>query len=244
MCSRLLISIIALILLLIAAPATALDRPNILLILVDDLKPALGCYGDANAKTPNIDALAARGMRFDRAYCNQAVCAPSRFTLMLGSHSTSTGLYGLGSRLRDILPDAVTMPQFFSRQGYRTESLGKVFHIGHGNEGDPDSFSVPHFHEKVIEYAEPASTDGGQLTREEAYFENKRLGEIGRLPRGAAFEAPDVEDDVYADGRVASEIIRRLQAANTRRQQEGIPFFIACGFARPHLPFSVPRKYW
>ncbi len=75
-------------------------NPNVLLILVDDLKPALGCYGDPVAKTPNMDALAARGMRFDRAYCNQAVCAPSRFTLMLGSHSTSTGLYNLGSQLR------------------------------------------------------------------------------------------------------------------------------------------------
>ena len=79
--------------------AQAAKRPNVLLILVDDLKPALGCYGDKLAKTPNIDALAGRGMRFDLAYCNQAVCAPSRFTLMLGAHSTSTGLYGLGLSL-------------------------------------------------------------------------------------------------------------------------------------------------
>jgi iduronate 2-sulfatase len=84
--------------------------PNVLLILVDDLKPALGCYGDAAAKTPNIDRLAARGMRFDLAYCNQAVCAPSRFTLMLGSHSSSTGLYHLGSQLRKQWPEAVTLP--------------------------------------------------------------------------------------------------------------------------------------
>ena len=127
-------------------------RPNVLMLLVDDLKPALGCYGDATAKTPNLDALAGRGMRFERAYCNQAVCAPSRFALMLGSHSTSTGLYGLGSQLREILPEAVTIPQHFAMHGgYRTESLGKVFHIGHGNEGDPESFSVPHFQEKVIE---------------------------------------------------------------------------------------------
>src|SRR6478672_8674405 len=79
----------------------AAEKPNVLLILVDDLKPTLGCYGEAQAKTPNIDKLASRGMRFDMAYCNQAVCAPSRFTLLLGSHSTSTGLYGLGSQLRD-----------------------------------------------------------------------------------------------------------------------------------------------
>ena len=133
----------------------AITQPNVLLILVDDLKPALGCYGDVHAKSPNIDRLAKRGMRFDLAYCNQAVCAPSRFTLMLGSHSTSTGLYGLGNQLRKTLPHAVTLPQHFARHGYHTESLGKVFHIGHGNQGDPDSFSVPHFHEKVIEYLDP-----------------------------------------------------------------------------------------
>ncbi len=226
------------------ASSAAADKPNILLLLVDDLKPAIGAYGDRFARTPHIDRLAARGMRFDRAYCNQAVCAPSRFTLMLGSHSTSTGLYGLGNRLRESLPDAVTMPQHFAKHGWRTESLGKIFHIGHGNEGDPESFQAPHFKEKVIEYVDPASTQGGQLTREEAYFTNQRLGEINSLPRGAAFEGPDVEDEAYADGRVAAETIRRLQAAKDRRTKEGTPFFIAAGFARPHLPFSAPKKYW
>ena len=221
----------------------AAERPNVLLILVDDLKPALGCYGDPHAKTPHIDALAKRSMRFDLAYCNQAVCAPSRFTLMLGAHSTSTGLYGLGSQLREILPDAVTMPQYFAKHGnYRTESLGKVFHIGHGNYGDPPSFSVPHFHDKVIEYLDPSSTEGGKLTREEAYFTNQKLGQIRSLPRGAAFESPQVEDIEYADGRVANETIRRLQQATERGDKQ--PFFITVGFARPHLPFSAPQKYW
>ena len=213
-------------------------QPNVLIILVDDLKPALGCYGDAMAKTPNIDRLAARGMRFDLAYCNQAVCAPSRFTLMLGSHSTSTGLYGLGSHLRKKWPDAVTMPQHFAKHGgYVTQSIGKVFHIGHGNEGDPLSFSVPHFKDKVIEYLDPASTHGGQLTREEALFTNQKLDQIRSLPRGAVFESPEADDVEYADGRVAAETIKRLQTASK-------PFFIAAGFVRPHLPFSAPRKYW
>lgn len=236
---------IALILLIPGLVAAAVERPNVLLILVDDLKPALGCYGDAAAKTPNIDRLAARGMRFDLAYCSQAVCAPSRFTLMLGSHSSSTGLYGLGSRLRQALPEAVTMPQHFARYGgYRTESVGKVFHVGHGNEGDPPSFSVPPFKDKVIEYLDPASTDGGRLTREEALFTNQKLDQIPSLPRGAAFESPEVNDDDYADGRVAAETIRRLEAASVRRLREGTPFFIAAGFVRPHLPFCAPRKYW
>jgi len=224
--------------------ATETQRPNVLMILVDDLKPTLGCYGDQLAKSPNIDRLASRAMRFDLAYCNQAVCAPSRFTLMLGSHSTSTGLYGLGSQLRERVPDALTLPQIFAQFGYRTESLGKVFHIGHGNQGDPISFSVAHFHDKVIEYADPASTDGGQLTREEAYFTNQQLHRIRQLPRGAAFESPDVADNAYADGRVAEETAQRLQAARKRLDADGTPFFIVAGFARPHLPFSAPRKYW
>ncbi|MEO0414707.1 MAG: sulfatase-like hydrolase/transferase, partial [Verrucomicrobiota bacterium] len=218
------------------------NQPNVLLILVDDLKPALGCYGDALAKTPNIDRLASRSMRFDLAYCNQAVCAPSRYNLMLGSHSTATGLYGLNSELRKVLPDAVTMPQYFAKHGYTTESLGKVYHIGHGNQGDPESFSVPHFKEKVIEYLDPASKPDGKLTREEAMFQNVPAPEGGMnsLPRGAAFESPDVTDDAYADGRVATETVRRLKAAKDRDK----PFFIAAGFARPHLPFSAPKKYW
>ncbi len=228
----------------LAGSAWGTDKPNVLLILVDDLKPALGCYGDPVAKSPNIDRLAASGMRFESAYCNQAVCAPSRFTLMLGSHSTSTGLYGLGSPLRKLLPDAVTLPQYFAKHGWRTESLGKIFHIGHGNFGDPDSFSVPHFKEKVIEYVDSASTKGGLLTREEAMFNNERVPNFNALPRGAAFEAPDVEDDAYADGRVAEETIRRLKAAKARRESDGTPFFVAAGFARPHLPFSAPKKYW
>lgn len=218
--------------------------PNVLLILVDDLKPALGCYGDQLARTPHIDRLAGRGLKFNLAYCNQAVCAPSRFTLMLGSHSTSTGLYGLGNHLRKALPDAKTLPQYFAEHGYRTESLGKVFHVGHGNFGDPQSFSVPHFGDKVIEYLDPESTEGGQLTREEAYFTNQKLDQIRSLPRGAAFESPQVEDDQYADGRVAAEAVRRLEQAARLRKTEQVPFFMAVGFARPHLPFSVPKKYW
>lgn len=219
--------------------------PNVLLILVDDLKPALGCYGDTAAKTPNIDRLAARGMRFDLAYCNQAVCAPSRFTLMLGSHSSSTGLYHLSSRLRTQWPEAVTLPQHFARHGgYRTESVGKIFHTGHGNEGDPQSFTTEPHKDKVIEYLDPASTDGGQLTREEALFTNQKLDQIPKLPRGAAFESPEAKDDDYADGRVATEAVKRLQQAKQRRQQDGTPFFIAAGFVRPHLPFCAPKKYW
>ncbi|MCB1128148.1 MAG: sulfatase-like hydrolase/transferase, partial [Verrucomicrobiae bacterium] len=219
----------------------AKGHPNILLLLVDDLKPNIGCYGDPLAITPNLDRLAARGMRFDQAYCNQAVCAPSRNTLLLGSRCTSTGIYSLGRHFRIDLPDAVTLPQHFMAHGYRAESIGKVLHTGHGNHDDPHSWSVPSVIEKVVEYLEPESTEGGQLTREEAYFTNQQLGRIGALPRGMAWEDADVPDNAYADGRIADEGIRRLQAAKARPDT---PFFLALGFVKPHLPFTAPRKYW
>tara|TARA_R110002050_G_scaffold273113_2_gene417120 strand:- start:14493 stop:16001 length:1509 start_codon:yes stop_codon:yes gene_type:complete len=221
------------------------ERPNILLILVDDLKPTLGTYGDAIAVSPNIDKLADQGMRFNMAYCNQAVCMASRYNLMLGSRSTSTGIFNFGTQFRDVYPDAVTLPQYFKNDGYQVESMGKVFHIGHGNENDVASWSVPHHKEKVIEYLLPESTNR-KLTREEAYFENSHLyfedfPQNHDLPRGAAWESPDVLDDAYADGRVATHAIDRLRELDKNSDQ---PFFMAVGFARPHLPFSVPKKYW
>ncbi|MEM9830917.1 MAG: sulfatase [Bacteroidota bacterium] len=220
------------------------EKPNILLILVDDLKPNLGIYGDSVAVSPNIDQLANEGIRFNLAYCNQAVCASSRYNLMLGSRSTSTGLYNFGKEFRDVYPEAVTLPQHFMNNGYHTESMGKVFHIGHGNTNDEASWSIPHHKEKVIEYLLPESTNR-QLTREEAFFENTRmyLEDIPNnkeLPRGAAWEMPDVLDEAYADGRVARHAIDRLRKLSTTKQ----PFFMAVGFARPHLPFCAPKKYW
>ena len=219
----------------------AAGKPNVLLICVDDLKPALGCYGDRLAKTPNIDRLAARGMRFDLAFCNQAVCAPSRNGLMLGSRSTSIGIYSLGEHFRQAVPNAVTLSQYFKQHGWRAESIGKILHTGHGNHDDAASWSVPAVPDKVVEYLRPESTAGGQLTREEAYFSNQHLGAIGSLPRGAAWENADVPDNAYADGRIADEGIRRLRNAKAKPAQ---PLFLALGFVKPHLPFTAPGKYW
>lgn len=224
---------------------SAETKKNVLLILVDDLKPALGTYGDPIAISPNIDKLAAKGMKFDHAYSNQAVCMASRYNLMLGTRSTSSGIYNFGTQFRELYPEAVTLPQHFKKAGYHAESMGKVFHIGHGNDNDEVSWSVPHHKEKVIEYILPEST-GGKLTREEAYFQNAHkyisgLAHNKALPRGAAWEAPDVLDEAYADGRVATHAINRLRKLSTKADK---PFFMALGFARPHLPFSVPKKYW
>jgi iduronate 2-sulfatase len=216
-------------------------KPNVLLICVDDLKPALGCYGDKLARSPNIDRLAARGMRFDLAYCNQAVCAPSRNALLTGSRSTTLGIYDLSTNFRRAAPDAVTLSQYFMRHGWRAEAVGKILHTGHGNHEDPASWSVPPVKEKVVEYLDPKNSANGQLTREEAYFTNQKLDQIGKLPRGAATEISAVPDNAYADGRIADEGIRRLRAAKERKDT---PFFLALGFVKPHLPLTAPKKYF
>jgi len=218
---------------------------NVLMILVDDLKPNLGCYGDPVALSPNIDKLAESGVRFNNAYCNQAVSVASRYNLMTGLRSTTTGLYDFGREMRNVLPDAVTLSQYFMKAGYHAEAIGKVYHEGHGNVNDVASWSIPHHKDKLIEYIVPEST-GGMLTREEAYFENTKmhfpdLPPNHELPRGAAWESPDVLDEAYADGRIARHTINRLREL---KKQPDKPFFLAVGFVRPHLPFSVPKKYW
>jgi len=236
---RLLVLLAALVLPLRDSAAAPATKPNVLLICVDDLKPLLGCYGDPRVQSPGLDRLAARGLLFERAYCNQAVCAPSRNALMTGVRSTSLGIYDLGTNFRESIPEAVTLSQFFMKQGYRAEALGKIFHVGHGNHEDPASWSVPHFSAKSIAYLLPESRANQGLTREEALFANET--DVGKLPRGAAFESADVPDTAYPDGKIADEAIRRLRAA---KNQPTEPFFLAVGFLKPHLPFCAPKKYW
>jgi iduronate 2-sulfatase len=202
-----------------AAPA---PKPNVLLICVDDLKPVLGCYGDKRVHSPNIDRLAKRGVLFERAYCNQAVCAPSRNALMTGVRPTTLGIYDLGTNFRFGASNAVTMSQYFMRHGYRAEALGKIFHVGHGNYEDKASWSVPHFGGKTVAYMLPENR--AKTTREEALFGNET--DVAKLPRGAAYESADVDDDAYPDGKLAAETIQRLRAAKQRTE----PFFIALGF--------------
>ena len=122
-------------------PAGAAEKPNVLLICVDDLKPLLGCYGDPFAKTPNLDRLATRAVVMEAAYCNQAICAPSRNALMTGLRPQTLGIYDLGTNFRKARPDATTLSQYFQHHGYRTEALGKIYHAGHGNGND----AVPRF---------------------------------------------------------------------------------------------------
>ncbi len=212
------------------APAWAAEQPNVLLICVDDLKPVLGCYGDVHAKTPHIDTIAARGTLFRRAYCNQAVCAPSRNALMTGLRPQTLGVYDLATYFRLARPDAVTLGQHFQTHGYETASLGKIFHTGHSNSDDAASWTVPSFRPRVPQYA--IDENGPQ--------ESVKGKKGSDRPRGLPTECADVDDDQYADGQIAAEAVRRLAAA----AESGKRFFLAVGFLKPHLPFIAPSRYW
>lgn len=202
-----------------AAASPDPDKLNVLLFAVDDLKPLLGCYGDPRVQTPNIDRLAKRGMLFERAYCNQAVCAPSRNALLTGLRPDTLGIYDLATFFRQgSRPDAVTLPQLLKSKGYRSESLGKLFHTGHGNGDD----------EKLSWSSRPWRPGG----------EYALAGNAGKKP---AVEIADVPDNRYSDGKTADEAIRRLDLAQA---DPATPFFLAVGFLKPHLPFAAPEKYW
>ncbi|TWU36131.1 sulfatase-like hydrolase/transferase [Novipirellula artificiosorum] len=209
-------------------PAVGADRLNVLLICIDDLKPNLGCFGDPVAVTPNIDRLADRGVRFDAAYCNQAVCSPSRNSLMTGRRPQSIGVYDLPTHFRLAAPDVVTFSQHFVNQGYHAQGLGKIYHTGHGNKDDRNSWSRNSWRPKAPSYVTAESLD--QI----------RVDKQGKK-RGPATEAADVEDAVYGDGQIALEAIQRIEEIARQPDQ---PFFLAVGFLKPHLPFVAPQKYW
>lgn len=204
--------------LLVGSPLSA--KPNVLLICVDDLKPTLGCYGDSLANTPNIDRLAQGGVQFERAYCNQAVCSPSRNALFTGIRPQTMGIYDLPTNFRTALPDAVTLPQCFKQNGYQSLSLGKMYHTGSGNHEDNASWTDTWNNPSVV-YLLPESKKDNR-------------------GRGPAFEAADVADSEYPTGELADEAIRRLEKFG----ESGEPFFLGVGFRRPHLPFNSPQKYW
>jgi iduronate 2-sulfatase len=208
--------------------------PNILLITADDLRPELGCYGSP-ALTPHLDALAARGTTFTRAYCQQAVCNPSRSSMLTGLRPGTLGLYVNGTHFRELRPEVTTLPLWFKDHGYTTRCAGKLFHNWHTKEkGDPRSWSAPEF----LHYAnhgDDAPVVDGPLPENHAKHSEglRKYGSVGMC------EAYDVPDEAYYDGRVAAEALRWLPEL-----KKGGPFFLAVGFWKPHAPFNAPKKYW
>lgn len=228
-----------------------MKSPNFLFIAVDDLRPTLGCYGDPHAITPNIDRWAGEAALFRRAYCQQAVCNPSRASLMTGMRPDTIGVWDLSSQFREELPsnlqdlpqfckgthfrarrpDVVTLPEFLKHQGYDTRSVGKIYH-GSPKTEDPQSWSAP---------AEGnfRKTDLGTHSGFYALEHNLHAPDI-KGPKRDATEIADVPDNAYVDGQVTDIALQRMRELAAKPD----PFFLAVGFRKPHLPFCAPKKYW
>jgi iduronate 2-sulfatase len=207
----------------LAAAATlsgAAAKPNVLFIAVDDLRTSLGAYGDPLALTPNLDRLARESRLFERAYTMQAVCGPARTAILTGRLPDHNRTWHNRNLFRATNPDTVTLPQLFKNHGYHTQAMGKIF-SGDARELDPASWSVP------------------EILRQEGW-RNYALPRGDAPGKQAPYEAADVPDDGYDDGKLASLAVTTLESL----KGGGQPFFLAVGFFKPHLPFNAPKKYW
>jgi iduronate 2-sulfatase len=199
--------------------------PNVLFIAVDDLRAELSCYGDAHVQSPNIDRLAGWGTLFDRAYCQQAVCNPSRASMLTGMRPDTLEVWDLPTHFRRNRPELVTLPQRFKQNGYHTENIGKIFHNWRQDDyqGDPASWSVP----AVMHYANHGA--------DKALVEGPLPPDLSNVPKT---ETRDVPDEAYFDGRIARLAVEALARLKDR------PFFLAVGFWKPHAQFNAPKRYW
>jgi iduronate 2-sulfatase len=205
-------------------------RPNVLLIMADDLSDDLGTFGHPLVRTPNLDRLAARGVRFTRAYTQFPLCSPSRVSMLSGLRPDTTGVHDLTTDFRAVHPDLVTLPQLFQRAGYVSARVGKIYHYGNpgqiGTPGLDDAKSWDHT-------VNPRGIDKDEepmLTN----FTPQRPGFGSSL----AYYASPAPDEAHTDGKVASAAIALLEQHRDR------PFFLAAGFYRPHCPFIAPAHYF
>jgi arylsulfatase A-like enzyme len=210
----------------------------VLFIAVDDLRPELGCYGVKEVVSPNIDALASRGVTFARAYCQQAVCNPSRVSLLTGLRPDSAKIWDLVTKFRDTVPDAVTLPQYFKRHGYYTVGMGKIFH---NTFPDPPSWTIPNQPEPKGHRLYSADVlQQLQQARAEARRAGMSEQQIGARMRGPATDCEDVPDHQRFDGALCDLALAHLRHADAQEK----PFFLAVGFILPHLPWTPPKRYW
>ena len=213
---------------------------NVLFIASDDMRPQLGCYGDPTVKSPHLDALAKRGMVFERSYVQQALCSPSRIALLSGRYPATTGIFEIGRPLRATMPDITTLPQHFKNHGYHTRSLGKIYHVG---IDDDASWTIPAWHSKQPRHGPVARTAIETQRKDDEAKGIKRQGRAKGVGSYAspAFEMVDCEDDELLDGDTAANAIAQLRE---HAEHPARPFFLAVGFANPHVPWIAPRKYW
>jgi uncharacterized sulfatase len=221
-----------LVLLGLAGPAAAQQspqRPNVLLIMADDLNNDLGTYGHPLVKTPNLDRLASRGVRFDRAYNQYPLCNPSRASLMTGLRPDTVRIYELQTQFRANVPDAVSLPQMFRRNGYYAARVGKIYHYGVPGGIGTSGLDDPPSWDHVVN---PKGIDKDEEAVLTNLTPNRGLGST------LSFYASPSKDEEQTDGKVATETIALLEANRNR------PFFIAAGFYRPHCPYIAPKQYF
>ncbi|KAK7473861.1 hypothetical protein BaRGS_00034912, partial [Batillaria attramentaria] len=208
----------------------ASPKPNVLFLVVDDLRPKLGCYGDSGMVTPNIDNLASRSVRFERAYVQQALCNPSRSSFLTSRRPDTTRIFDLVTYFRRVSGNFTTLPQHFKNNGYITQSVGKIFHPGSASGGTDDypySWTFPAYHPPTEKNMLGKVCPGadGQLHR---YF----VCPVANLSEVPGKSLPDIG--------VADFAVEFLQ---NRTKQPEQPFFLAVGFHKPHLPFRYPQQY-
>lgn len=219
-------------------------QPNILFIGIDDLRPELACYGSPIAITPNLDAIAGKGILFNRAYCQEAICSPSRASLMTGARPETIKTIENYSYFRDKNPDIVTLPQNLKANGYETVYCGKIFHPGYTDE------ELSWSRQPVNIGKKEAALIGGYALKEnqETFKKNKtemiaKYGEAAKLGlgNGPAYEFADVPDNTFEDGFNTDMAIATMKEMVKKGDK---PFFLGLGFHKPHLNWVAPKKYW
>ena len=221
------------------------QRPNILFIAIDDLRPELGCYGSDMAISPNIDALAANGLLFNNAYCQEAICSPSRASLMTGARPESIQVIENFTYFREQNPDIITLPQHFWANGYETVYTGKIYHNKEFGDGKLS------WSRKPVEIDNPKGNFGFKLPKNQKMQKENAAAMVAKygenalrngLGKGPAYEFADFSDNEYEDGHNTDLAIATMKDMLEKNPDK--PFFLGLGMKKPHLDWVAPKKYW